>query len=269
MRGGVVAKTGDFNVININNTLLGLAPASVKSVTWDYFGVTAPASVVRPEVSILGVVGISGQQTTTISPAIPDLAVGIDDIDLSEKGNLVFYDENGVVIPLSDIIIMKQGNQVTTSTNDADGNGGFVFLANSGADQDGEQTKLYLDLSAHKVSKIVYTTSYQVLGLPVGLLGLLESSAPMGLFTKASVLATIETQIDDFRYNSIVKNDFALSASGKISGVEIFNVNGQLVKSVAPNANQATLNLSQLSKGMYLVRVKTNDGVKTLKIVKQ
>jgi O-glycosyl hydrolase len=51
--------------------------------------------------------------------------------------------------------------------------------------------------------------------------------------------------------------------------IEIFNVQGQLVKSIASNGNKTNIDVSDLSSGVYVVQVKTKSGVVMMKVVKE
>ena len=70
-------------------------------------------------------------------------------------------------------------------------------------------------------------------------------------------------------YPNPVKDILNLSYNQEISSVEIFNLLGQKVSSNKINANNARIDMSNLSKGAYMVKVTSNDQVKTIKIMKQ
>ena len=70
-------------------------------------------------------------------------------------------------------------------------------------------------------------------------------------------------------YPNPVKNILNLSYNQEISNVEVFNLLGQKVSSNAINANNAQIDMSNLSKGAYMVRVTSNDQVKTIKVIKE
>ncbi|MEO5777970.1 MAG: T9SS type A sorting domain-containing protein [Flavobacterium sp.] len=70
-------------------------------------------------------------------------------------------------------------------------------------------------------------------------------------------------------YPNPVKNILNLSYNQEISNVEVFNLLGQKVISNAINANDAQIDMSNLSKGAYMVRVTSNDKVKTIKVMKE
>ena len=55
----------------------------------------------------------------------------------------------------------------------------------------------------------------------------------------------------------------------RVSGVEIYNVYGQLVNTIASTENPMRINVSGLIDGMYFVRVTTDSGVVTKGFVKK
>ena len=70
-------------------------------------------------------------------------------------------------------------------------------------------------------------------------------------------------------YPNPVKNILNLSYNQEISVVEVFNLLGQKVSSNKINANAAQVDMSNLSKGAYMVRVTSNNQVKTIKVIKE
>tara|TARA_R110001592_G_scaffold95159_1_gene274431 strand:+ start:4227 stop:6608 length:2382 start_codon:yes stop_codon:yes gene_type:complete len=58
-----------------------------------------------------------------------------------------------------------------------------------------------------------------------------------------------------------------ITTADKIEQVTIYNINGSLVKTIQQNNN--TINVSELSKGMYFLMVKTNNGIIQAKFVKE
>ncbi|MGZ0014781.1 T9SS type A sorting domain-containing protein [Yeosuana sp. AK3] len=65
-------------------------------------------------------------------------------------------------------------------------------------------------------------------------------------------------------------NDFIkLSAEKNINKIEVYNLLGQQVKSELINRNEAEVNISSLSKGVYLVKAFIDDAEGTYKFVKQ
>ncbi|MCF6128700.1 T9SS type A sorting domain-containing protein [Flavobacterium sp. AS60] len=70
-------------------------------------------------------------------------------------------------------------------------------------------------------------------------------------------------------YPNPVKNILNLSYNQEISNVEVYNLLGQKVSSTIINANDAHIDMSNLPNGAYMVRVTSNDQVKTIKVIKE
>ena len=70
-------------------------------------------------------------------------------------------------------------------------------------------------------------------------------------------------------YPNPVKNVLNISYNQEISNVELFNLLGQKVSSVKVDANAAEIDMSNLSKGAYMVKVTSNNQVKTIKVIKE
>ena len=70
-------------------------------------------------------------------------------------------------------------------------------------------------------------------------------------------------------YPNPVKNTLNLSYNQEISNVEVFNLLGQRVSSNVINANAAQIDMSNLSKGAYMVKVTSNNQLKTIKVIKE
>lgn len=58
-----------------------------------------------------------------------------------------------------------------------------------------------------------------------------------------------------------------IAATDKIKNVEIYNMNGKLVKTQACNSNVETISLSGLNSGMYIAKVTTEGGIANKKIM--
>ena len=78
--------------------------------------------------------------------------------------------------------------------------------------------------------------------------------------------------VDDFELNSFsiypnpVKNSFKIDTNSSIETVEVYNITGRLIKTFTP---ENTYDISDLATGIYIANIKTQFGVKTIKIVKQ
>lgn len=70
-------------------------------------------------------------------------------------------------------------------------------------------------------------------------------------------------------YPNPVKNTLFLEYAKNISSVAVFNIIGQQVIAKSINANQSQIDMSNLAAGTYLVKVTSDNQVKTIKVVKQ
>jgi hypothetical protein len=70
-------------------------------------------------------------------------------------------------------------------------------------------------------------------------------------------------------YPNPVKNTLNLSYNQEISNVEVFNLLGQKVSSNVINANAAQIDMSNLATGSYLVKVTSDNKIKTIKVIKR
>lgn len=68
-------------------------------------------------------------------------------------------------------------------------------------------------------------------------------------------------------YPTVVKDVLNVNAKSAISNIAVFNVAGQQVMKLNPNANSAQLNTSSLSKGVYMIKVQTGKETLTKKFV--
>ncbi|MCF6132078.1 T9SS-dependent choice-of-anchor J family protein [Flavobacterium wongokense] len=70
-------------------------------------------------------------------------------------------------------------------------------------------------------------------------------------------------------YPNPVKNVLNLSYTKEISNVDVFNLLGQKVSANAINANNAQIDMSNLANGTYMVKVTSDNQVKTIRVIKQ
>lgn len=64
------------------------------------------------------------------------------------------------------------------------------------------------------------------------------------------------------------KDDVIITLSAKAS-IEILNINGQIIKSIYSNKGTTTIDLKDLSHGIYIIKVKTDKIIATRKIIKE
>ena len=70
-------------------------------------------------------------------------------------------------------------------------------------------------------------------------------------------------------YPNPVENILYLNSKDAIDSVAIYTITGQKVSNVTFNENRNEVNLSNLSSGLYLVKVSSNGSVENFKVVKQ
>jgi hypothetical protein len=70
-------------------------------------------------------------------------------------------------------------------------------------------------------------------------------------------------------YPNPVKDILNISFDKEISTVSIFNLIGQEVITKSINSNESTIDVSNLASGNYLVKVTSNEELKTTKIIKE
>ncbi|MFA5782363.1 MAG: T9SS type A sorting domain-containing protein, partial [Bacteroidales bacterium] len=51
--------------------------------------------------------------------------------------------------------------------------------------------------------------------------------------------------------------------------IEISNIQGQLIKTIAANGNKTSVDISGFARGMYFVKIQTKDSVGVWKVVKE
>ena len=70
-------------------------------------------------------------------------------------------------------------------------------------------------------------------------------------------------------YPNPTKNILYVNYNQEISNVEVYNLVGQSVANITPNANEGQIDMSNLASGAYFVKVTSNNTTKTVKVIKQ
>ncbi|NNK72502.1 MAG: T9SS type A sorting domain-containing protein, partial [Flavobacteriaceae bacterium] len=70
-------------------------------------------------------------------------------------------------------------------------------------------------------------------------------------------------------YPNPVTDVLTMNAQDKIDNVEIYNMIGQRVMTMKPDAVQSQVDMTNLSQGTYFVRVTINNVSETIQIVKR
>ncbi|POS02445.1 putative secreted protein (Por secretion system target) [Flavobacterium croceum DSM 17960] len=95
------------------------------------------------------------------------------------------------------------------------------------------------------------------------------TSAPFPV-TVTVTLGTAENVIKDLKYypNPVIDNLF-IENSQNISKIEVYNINGQVLKNNTNNDVNATVDFSMYPTGTYFVKVSADNGTQTIKVVKK
>ncbi|HMK07196.1 MAG TPA: T9SS type A sorting domain-containing protein, partial [Flavobacterium sp.] len=70
-------------------------------------------------------------------------------------------------------------------------------------------------------------------------------------------------------YPNPATDNFTVKANSKIKSIQLFDVQGRIVATYLAGDSQAKTNISQFSKGIYFVKVTTQDGTSIEKIIKK
>jgi hypothetical protein len=97
-----------------------------------------------------------------------------------------------------------------------------------------------------------------------------QNAVSNAIYITVCNLAVSDFDISGLKYYpNPVKNNLSLSAKTIINNVEISSVLGQIVLSKKVNDLQTEINLSELTNGVYFVKVTSDGKDKTVKIVKE
>jgi hypothetical protein len=90
------------------------------------------------------------------------------------------------------------------------------------------------------------------------------------LTVQDGTLSTQDFQLEGVKlFPNPVTNVLNIQSNMSIDNVEIFNLLGQKIKELNPSSNMNTIDMSDLSKGMYLVQVNINGKESTYKVLKE
>ena len=183
------------------------------------------------------------------------------------------------------------GNEIFSSANadefgfavDINGNGTKIVAGsrlNDGGGNASGQVRVFENISNTwtQIGNSIYGTIGHELGTAVGINsdGSVIAAASVkyntqkgyvNVFTTNSVLSTNEFQLTDnqiIMYPNPTSSNFVLDTEFTIEKVEIYSLQGQLVKSFQ---SQYTYDVSNFSKGLYIVKVNTKEGINTKTLI--
>lgn len=83
----------------------------------------------------------------------------------------------------------------------------------------------------------------------------------------ATKVPTVES-ISLKTYPSPFKDNLTVESAETIKRVCIYSVNGQIIKDVIVNSTRANIGTSNFSKGVYMLKIENENGVKTMNVIK-
>ena len=88
--------------------------------------------------------------------------------------------------------------------------------------------------------------------------------------TVSITLSTATNEINNLVvYPNPVENQLNISANELITKIEVYDILGQLIKSITNNSNRIQADLSELSSATYILRVYSEQKVQTIKMIKK
>ena len=81
--------------------------------------------------------------------------------------------------------------------------------------------------------------------------------------------------VDDFESSSFkaypnpTNGDWNISGNTMINKIAVYNVLGKQVIALEPNTNETVINASSLNSGIYFARIEGQNGIKTIKLIKE
>lgn len=185
-------------------------------------------------------------------------------LDFATTAKDVWY---SVVVPASGSLTIETGTHSSLAGVDtvfSVYSGNCTSLTQVGCDDDGATE------FAFGLSRLVLTGQTPGATLLIRLFGY---NGAQGLYSISAFDASLSTNIfdtNDFSYYpNPVKNTLNLSFNQEISNVEIYNLLGQKVNANSVGANQGQVDMSNLSNGVYLVKVFSNNQSKTIRVIKE
>lgn len=122
------------------------------------------------------------------------------------------------------------------------------------------------DLAVHlpSTTEAIDQTTYYVIQVIDGC----ESDA-LSIFVETTLSNIIFDEKSFRAYPNPVTDIFTISYNKEITNVEVTNMLGQILISTTENSTDVQIDMSGLAKGNYLVKVKTDEMIKIVKVVKQ
>jgi hypothetical protein len=254
----------------------GCVTSNLATITQPIAPLSAVASTDNQTITITATGG-SGGIKYAISPNLnvfsanytfPNLAPGIYDV--------IAQDENGCFVITTNIINpsvpLINGNSIITQNFTQGQTLGDIVVqgenikwysnATSTSGKTKKSNETSLPLSTVLVNNTTYYASQTINGI--------ESTERLAVTVKLGTLGTNDFVIKDFTYYpNPVKNIFTVSNTSVIDEVILISIKGETLLTQKINSLRSEIDLSNFSKGVYFLKVKSGEAEKTVKVIKE
>ena len=111
-----------------------------------------------------------------------------------------------------------------------------------------------------------------VISVPTAVFADGQGYIPVSLYLQgeSAVLGTEDFSQLEFNYSpNPAKDNLTINANASIESLQLFDVQGRLLVTEITNSHQANINISNYSNGVYFLKVNSEMGAKTKKIIKE
>jgi hypothetical protein len=88
------------------------------------------------------------------------------------------------------------------------------------------------------------------------------------IITPSSIVSNLDSKITVFP-NPVIDLLYINISDNSVTNCQVFNINGQIIKTLKVEPGNNEYNLGNLETGIYLIKLQTTSGTKTYKIIKR
>jgi len=87
---------------------------------------------------------------------------------------------------------------------------------------------------------------------------------------KNTVLSTDEFETADFKvFPNPTKDNWNITSNTVINSVAVYDILGKQVSSLSPNSNDVEISTANIRSGIYFAKIESDNGSKTVKLIKE
>jgi hypothetical protein len=271
-----------------SNVFTGFAAGIHTVVVTDSNSCTASINITLTEPTVLSVTTTASNQTITANTigGTPPYQYSIDNgisqstpifTNVTPGNHTVFVKDLNGCIAVSPIIInpsvpLINGNSIIVKTFTQGQTLGDIVVqgenikwysnATPGTGKSKKSIETALPLSTILANNTTYYASQTINGI--------ESTERLAVTVKLATLGTNDFVIKDFAYYpNPVKNVLTISNTSIIDEVSLISIKGEILLTNKINSMRSEIDLSNFSKGVYFLKVKSGGAEKTVKIIKE